>query len=100
MIKYPDISQFSFKEAFNNNSGKTEMSLICAFLMIVTACFGFGWALVIKYEIAMNLSIAFATLGAGLLGIRRFTQEKGLTLMGSDEKPNTETPQPTENATN
>jgi hypothetical protein len=102
MINFPKIDEFSFKEAFNNNSGKTDMSLICAFLMIVTACLGFGWALIAKYEIAINLSVTFATLGAGLLGIRRFTQEGKLTLLGGNDKatPPTEPEKTIENANN
>jgi len=85
-MTFPDISKFSFKEAFNNNSGKTEMALICALLVITTGCIGFIWALAVKYEISLNASIVFVTLGSGLLGIRRFTNEKGITILGDDGK--------------
>jgi len=82
----PQHNKFSVAELFSSPNGKTSMSLLAAFIMILTGCFGFAVGAISKNaDILMN-STGFATLGSGLLGIRRFTQDKKLTSMSATDK--------------
>lgn len=70
-------TRFSVAEAFNSTaSGKTSISLICGFILIVTGCIGFILGIYKKIPEIHVTSLGFATLGATLLGIRRFTKDK------------------------
>jgi hypothetical protein len=97
MIKSPDISQFSFKEMFNDSSGKSDIHLFCGFLIVFVSCICFPYTIFAHLELYSNLTLAFLTIGGALLGISRLSKDKPLNLL---DTPNTETPQPTENATN
>ncbi len=96
----PDISKFSFAEAFSTSAGKTSISLICGFIVTITGCLGFAtsgvlflvmtiWTKTKDVTIigAMSTLIfqAVVVIGIGttLLGIRRFTPEKA----GADGDP-------------
>lgn len=63
---------------FNNSKGKTSLTLVCAFLVIVTGCGGFIYGAAKLDGNTMIQAIAMVTIGSGLLGIRRFTQDKEL----------------------
>jgi hypothetical protein len=86
-----NIQQFKFSESFNDSRGKSSIGLVAAFIMIVVASLVFGYAGYIKYGEGMMYATGFATLGAGLLGIRRFTKDKDIVTMESavDDKINT-----------
>jgi hypothetical protein len=70
------VKYFSLIEMYNNSKGKTSISLVSSSILIMTGCFlgikgSFG-----HHGETMIQGLAFATLGASLLGIRRFTQDK------------------------
>lgn len=70
------ISKFSFVEMFNNSKGKTSLSLVCAFLLVLAGCFiGVKGSFTSHSETLIH-GVAYATIGASLLGIRRFTNDK------------------------
>lgn len=71
-----DIKKFHLAEMFNDSKGKTSLGLVCGFILIITGCIGFVYGAYLKQSDTENISLAFATLGAGLLGIRRFTNDK------------------------
>jgi hypothetical protein len=73
-----NIQQFKFSESFNDSKGKSSIGLVAAFIMVVVASIVFGYAGFIKYGEGMMYATGFATLGAGLLGIRRFTKDKDI----------------------
>ncbi len=73
------IQKFNFAEMFNNSQGKTSLALVSGAVLIVTGCVGFIYGAYLKQSETENVSLAFATLGSGLLGIRRFTNDKELT---------------------
>lgn len=70
------IDEFKIAEMYSNSKGKTSLSLLCAHTLIVTGCLiGLYGAYTHQGE-AMLQGVAYSTLGAGLLGLRRFTQDK------------------------
>lgn len=74
-----NISKFSIAEMYSNSKGKTSASLMAGHLLIVTSCFmGIKGSFTLHSE-TMLQGIAYATLGAGLLGIRRFTNDKDIS---------------------
>ncbi len=71
-----NIHRFSVPEMYSNSKGKTSASLVAGHVLILTACvMGIKGAFTQHGE-TMLQGIAFATLGAALLGIRRFTPDK------------------------
>ncbi len=71
-----NIRQFHFAEMFSNSQGKTACSLVSAFLIVVTGCImGIRGAFSAHPE-AMLQGLAFVSVGAALLGVRRFTSDK------------------------
>lgn len=73
------FKSFNIAEMFSDSCGKTSISLVCGFLMILTGCLmGLKSAWIINGEIALQ-GLGFSTAGAGLLGIRRFTKDKDLS---------------------
>lgn len=84
-----NISKFSISEAFSNSKGKTSISLICGFLLIVTGCFMGIKGSFTQHSESMFQGIAYATLGTALLGIRRLTNDKEINL--ESESPTTVT---------
>jgi len=83
-MDYPSIEKFSFKELFNNSKGQTDAHLFAGLLMVIVACVTFPYCIFAKLEIFANLTIGFATLGAGLLGVSRFTKDKELTILDNN----------------
>lgn len=71
-----DISKFKFGEMYNNSSGKTSASLVAAHMLVLTGCVMGIKGAFDKQGDSMLQGIAFATLGSGLLGIRRFSDDK------------------------
>ncbi len=68
-----NIHKFVFFEMFQDKTGKSSMPLFCAFVLIITGCvMGLRGAFVVHGD-SMLQGLAFSTVGAGLLGIRRFT---------------------------
>lgn len=70
------ISRFSVAEMYNNSQGKTSASLVAAHILVITGCIMGIKGAFDKQGESMLQGIAFATLGAGLLGIRRFSDDK------------------------
>jgi len=79
-----DFTKFSFKEMFNDNNGKSSGGIFCGVVMVLCSCLCLLYSVVVKYSEGINASIAFAALGAGLLGIRRFTKDKEITTVDAD----------------
>lgn len=71
-----NIQEFKFPESFNDSKGKSSIALVCAFIMIVAASIIFVFSGFTKFPEGMMYATGFATLGGGLLGIRRFTKDK------------------------
>lgn len=64
---------------FQDKTGKSSMALFCAFVLIITGCvMGIRGAFVVHGD-SMLQGLAFASVGAGLLGIRRFTQTQPIS---------------------
>lgn len=77
-MNIPSIHKFSFVEACSDSTGKTCMSLICGFMMILTGCImGIKAAWTSDANIALQ-SVAFIMGGSTLLGVRRFTKDEEL----------------------
>jgi hypothetical protein len=73
-----NVHKFSLAEMYNNSSGKTSASLVAAHVLVLTGCvMGVKGAFTMHGE-TMLQGIAFATLGAALLGIRRVTNDKSI----------------------
>jgi len=73
-----DIHRFSIPEMYSNSKGKTSASLVAGHVLIITGCFMGIRGAFTSVEGTMLQGLAFATLGAGLLGIRRFTSDKDI----------------------
>lgn len=71
-----NISKFDIREMYNNSKGKTSLSLVCAHTLVITGCVIGLYGAYVKDGNAMMQGIAYASLGAGLLGLRRFTADK------------------------
>ncbi len=97
----PDITKFSWAEAFSSANGKTSIPLICGFVVTMTGCIGFGtsgllflvmtiWTKTKDITIINSMStlifqaVVVIGIGTTLLGIRRFTPEK---TAGTGEEP-------------
>ena len=77
----PKINKFSVPELFSNSNGKTSSTafvgvVIC---LVGTLCFLLGCLDKIFINDSIDIitqSITFVMIGAGLLGIRRYTKDK------------------------
>lgn len=79
-----NIGKFVIAELFNNTKGKTSLSMLCAFILTVTGCsMGLKSAFTMSGEIALQ-GLGYATLGASLLGLRRFTKDKEIPAEASN----------------
>jgi hypothetical protein len=100
-MNLPDITKFSWGEAFSNSQGKTSIALISGFVIIVSGCLGFilsGTLLLILISIKdkipeeiqglTNQSVIVIGIGAGLYSARW-----GLNKVKKKEPETTETPQ-------
>lgn len=72
----PDIKKFNFPEGFNNSKGKTSIALVSGYQLVTTGCLIGIIGAFLKVPEVLFHAVAFASLGAGLLGIRRFTNDK------------------------
>ncbi len=71
-----NIHKINVPEMFSNSKGKTSMSLFLALVLCLTGCtMGIRGSFTLHGE-SMLQGLAFAGLGAGLVGIRRFTPDK------------------------
>lgn len=86
-----DIHKFSWPESFNDSKGKSSIGQVCSFIMIVVASIIFLFAGFMKYGEGMMYATGFATLGGGLIGIRRFTKDKDVITMDNTNEDKTET---------
>jgi hypothetical protein len=91
MINFPKMNQFSFKEMFNDSSGKSDIHLFCGFLIVAVSCVCFPYTIFAHLELYSNLTLAFLTIGGALLGITRLSKDKPLNLSDTTE-PKPETP--------
>lgn len=71
-----NIHRFHIAEMYSNSKGKTSASLVAGHVLIATGCFMGIKGAFTQHGETMLQGLAFATLGAGLLGIRRFTNDK------------------------
>lgn len=83
-----DISSLSLAQMFNNSKGKTSLSYVSAAVLIVTGCVLALAGVRTKQSDAMLHGLGFASLGAGLLGIRRFTADKEVQPPAVEEMKN------------
>lgn len=91
------INKFNFGQLFNDSNGKTDPSRFAGVIIVVVACGGFmsaGIAMIIMlvfkleskpeiisfFEMLVLQSIAFGTIGAGLLGLHRFTKDEAIKI--------------------
>lgn len=71
-----NIHRFNIAEMYSNSKGKTSASLVAGHVLIASACFMGIKGAVMNHGETMSWGFTFATLGAALLGIRRFTSDK------------------------
>ena len=76
-----NVSKFNFQEIFSNDNGKSSGSGFAGVIICLVCSLCFLAGVVDKMCLShtsdiMNSSIGFATLGAGLLGVRKFMQNK------------------------
>lgn len=91
-----NVSRFSIAELYNNSQGKTSLSLVCAHTLVLTGCIiGIKGAFTSHGETLLQ-GIAYATLGATLLGIRRWTPDKKINEDNTSPDPVTVTETKTE----
>jgi hypothetical protein len=81
-----DINKFRFAQLFSNSQGKTSISLVCVFMLVTTGCIMGLKGAFDKQGESMLQGIAFATLGTGLLTVRRFTPDKEIPGSADDKK--------------
>lgn len=91
-----DISQFNFKQMFNNSKGKTSLGLVVCFLFAIAVTVGFmSCGFVIVFETHKEAAtkadvgsysmqcVALAALVIGYLTGRRFTDDKTIENNGN-----------------
>ncbi len=78
---------------FNDSTGKTSATLFCGWMIVMSSCGGFvsaGFTMMVMtifklegkpeiiafHQMMVMQSIAFATIGATLLGVHRFTNDQ------------------------
>ena len=80
----PNVSKFSFQEIFSNDNGKSSGSGFAGVVICTIGAICFLMGVVDKMFLShtpdvMNSTIGFVTLGAGLLGVRKFMNNKNPT---------------------
>lgn len=82
-----NIHKFSVQEMYSNSKGKTSASLVAGHVLILAGCLmGIKGSFTMHGE-SMLQGLAFATLGATLLGIRRFTPDKEIPQTAETKTP-------------
>ena len=71
-----NISKFNWQEMFSNDSGKTSMSAFCGGLTTLCACIALIIGCITKNTEILNTSCFFVGAGCGLLGVRKFVNNK------------------------
>jgi len=69
------INKFSFAQMTSNANGKTSMSGCMGGLLCTASAIGFLWGAVSKQNDLINQSVAYAVIGAGLLGYRKSREQ-------------------------
>jgi len=82
-----DIRKFNIGEMFSNSQGKTACALVSAFILVITGCIMGLRGAFSAHADSMLQGLAFAGLGSGLLGIRRWTPDKVISHKAEPEKP-------------
>lgn len=77
----PNISKFNFSELFSNDNGKTSGSGFAGVIICLVCAICFIAGVIDKMFIShttdvMDKCISFVMWGAGLLGVRKFMQNK------------------------
>lgn len=90
----PNISKFNFSEIFSNDNGKTSGSGFAGVIICLVCAICFVAGVVDKMFLShtsdvMDKCISFVMWGAGLLGVRKFMQNK---IAPEEEKPQEEKP--------
>jgi len=70
------VHTFSFTQMFNDNRGKTSMSLFCGFITVLVGCSGFMASIVLKFGEGVGGSSAFIIAGSGLIIGKTFSKDK------------------------
>ena len=78
-----NISEFSFSEMFNNDSGRTSITKFCGFYIIIIGGIAFILGCIDKMFLDKSInilseSIIFTSIGASLLGIKNFAKDKDI----------------------
>jgi len=74
------INKFSFAQMTSNANGKTSMSGCMGGLICTASAIGFLWGAVSKQNDLINQSVAYAVIGAGLLGYRKSKEQTDLPI--------------------
>ena len=74
------LNEFSWREAFNDNNGKTNIRIISGFIIIIVSCIVFLYSAYTKYNDGLLTSAAFAVTGSGLLSLSRLTKDQPIKL--------------------
>lgn len=78
---------FSMAQAVSDHDGKTSGMAICGMFLVAVGGTGFLWSLFTKDNNGMIYSLAFASLGAGLLGYRKGVDGKTPDMPAIEELP-------------
>lgn len=79
------INSFSFVQMFNDSRGKTSMSLVCGFIIVIVGCVGFLVSIARGFGEGVGGSSAFILAGSGLLIGKTLSKDSPIT--GDTEEP-------------
>lgn len=71
-----DLKKFSFAELTSNKDGKTSGSGTTGILISICGCVGFIFGTFIKNPEIISNSLMMTTIGASLLGYRKYSDSK------------------------
>jgi hypothetical protein len=79
-----NINKFSFSQLTSNSDGKTSMSGTMGGLICTASAIGFIWGAFSKQSDLITQAVAYALIGAGLLGYRKSKDSTILTPLSED----------------
>lgn len=81
------LHTFNVAEMFNDSKGKTSLSKVCAAIIILCGCIiGMVGTFAEKSDHVLH-SVTLTGIGAGLLGLRRATQDKAIDPKAMEVEP-------------
>ena len=69
-----NINTVSFRQMFNDHRGKTSLSLVCGFIIIVTSCGGFVAGISMRFNDAIMGATIFVGAGVALVLGKTFSK--------------------------